>query len=100
MRVKSRDSSFIHDSASIMGDLVIWEECPIAAGAVLRGDYGSIRVGSRTSVQKNSVLHARFREACILAVTCRLDTVPLFTIVSERFRGDRTWVPRPVITLP
>lgn len=66
MRVKSRDSSFIHDSASIMGDLVIWEECPIAAGAVLRGDYGSIRVGNRTSVQKNSVLHARFREACIV----------------------------------
>jgi phenylacetic acid degradation protein len=61
---KISPSSFVHESASVIGNVVIGESCFIGAGAVLRGDYGSIIVGSRTSVQENSVLHARLNESC------------------------------------
>jgi phenylacetic acid degradation protein len=57
-------SSFVHDAASIIGDIVMGGQCFIGAGAVLRGDYGSIRVGDRSSIQENCVLHARLGETC------------------------------------
>jgi len=57
-------ASFVHDNASVIGDVIVGERCFIGAGAVLRGDYGAIRIGDRTSIQENCVLHARFDEAC------------------------------------
>ena len=40
----------------------IGEGCFIGAGAVIRGDYGSIVIGDRTSIQENTVIHAREKE--------------------------------------
>jgi phenylacetic acid degradation protein len=60
------DSSYIHDKASIIGDVRIGEECFVGAGAVVRGDYGAIEIGDRTSVQENSVIHARPDDKCII----------------------------------
>ena len=51
-------SAFVHPRATVIGDVEIGEESSIWPGAVLRGDFGSIRVGRRTSVQDNAVLHA------------------------------------------
>ena len=61
---KISGSSFVHEAASIIGNVTIGEECFIGAGSVVRGDYGTIRIGDRTSVQENSVLHARSSELC------------------------------------
>ncbi|MDA4112299.1 MAG: gamma carbonic anhydrase family protein, partial [Thaumarchaeota archaeon] len=58
------DSSYVHESAIVTGDVTLGEECFIGAGAVLRGDYGSIIVGDRTSIQENSVVHARDGDYC------------------------------------
>ena len=44
--------------------MLIGEECFIGAGAVIRGDYGKILIGNRTSVQENCVIHAREDEIC------------------------------------
>jgi phenylacetic acid degradation protein len=60
------ESAYVHDAASIIGNVTIGDQCFIGAGAVLRGDYGSIRVGNRTSIQENCVLHARSGEECIV----------------------------------
>lgn len=51
--------TFVPETADVIGDVVIGENCFIGVGARLRGDYGRIRIGSGTSVQENSVLHAR-----------------------------------------
>src|SRR5579872_5169856 len=56
--------SFVNETASVIGDVIVGEQCFIGAGAVLRGDYGSIRIGDRTSIQENCVLHARSGESC------------------------------------
>ena len=41
----------------IIGDVTIGELASIWPGAVLRADDGFIRIGARTSIQDNSVLH-------------------------------------------
>jgi carbonic anhydrase/acetyltransferase-like protein (isoleucine patch superfamily) len=52
-------TSFVPDSADVIGDVVIGESCFIGVGARIRGDYGRVRIGDRTSVQENVVIHAR-----------------------------------------
>ncbi len=56
--------TWIHPSADVFGDVVIGAECWIGPGARLRGDYGAIRIGSRTSIEDNCVIHARPGEEC------------------------------------
>lgn len=51
-------SAFVAPSASVVGDVEIGEESSIWYGAVLRGDVMPIRVGARTSIQDNAVVHA------------------------------------------
>ena len=41
----------------IIGDVTIGPDANIWFGAVIRGDFGKITVGARTSIQENAVLH-------------------------------------------
>jgi carbonic anhydrase/acetyltransferase-like protein (isoleucine patch superfamily) len=50
--------AFVHPDAVIIGDVHIGAESSIWPGAVLRGDYGTIVVGERTSIQDGAVVHA------------------------------------------
>ncbi len=50
--------AFVHPEAVLIGDVVVEADCYVGAGAVLRGDIGSIRVGKGSNVQENCVLHA------------------------------------------
>lgn len=53
------EGSFVPESADVVGDVTLGEKCFIGVGARLRGDYGTIIIGNRTSVQENAVIHAR-----------------------------------------
>ncbi|MBI2955599.1 MAG: gamma carbonic anhydrase family protein [Chloroflexi bacterium] len=64
--------SFVHAEAVIIGDVVIGEGCYIAAGAVLRGDWGSIRIGNGCNIQENCVLHAGPDAAVLLEDECHI----------------------------
>ena len=58
-RVPSIDpSAFVHPDATVIGAVTIGPESTVWPGAVLRGDYGEIFVGARTSVQDGTVVHA------------------------------------------
>ncbi len=50
--------AYIHPDAVIIGNVTIGSEATVWPGAVLRGDYGTITVGARTSVQDGTVVHA------------------------------------------
>ena len=54
--------TFIFDSADVIGDVIIGNNCYIGPGARIRGDYGSIRIGSDTAIEENVVIHARPNE--------------------------------------
>jgi gamma-carbonic anhydrase len=54
-----QSSSYIDVSAQVIGDVHIGEEASIWCNAVVRGDMYYIRIGNRTNVQDNSVIHTR-----------------------------------------
>jgi carbonic anhydrase/acetyltransferase-like protein (isoleucine patch superfamily) len=48
---------FIADGARVIGDVHLGDGASVWFGAVLRGDYMPIRVGARTNIQDNAVVH-------------------------------------------
>ncbi len=50
--------AFVHPDAVLIGDVKIDADCYVGAGAVLRGDIGSIRVEKGSNVQENCVFHS------------------------------------------
>jgi carbonic anhydrase/acetyltransferase-like protein (isoleucine patch superfamily) len=61
-------SAFVAPTAVLIGDVEIGVESSVWFGAVLRGDHPvhGIRVGARTSIQDNCVLHVSARGATIV----------------------------------
>ena len=53
------DSAYIDESAQVIGDVQVGEESSIWCNATVRGDMFFIRIGNRTNVQDNSVIHTR-----------------------------------------
>jgi len=51
-------TAFIHPDAVIIGDVHVGADSSVWPGAVLRGDYGTIIIGQRTSIQDGTVVHA------------------------------------------
>ena len=51
------ESAWVAPGATIIGDVVIGERTSVWPGAVIRGDYASVRIGSDVSVQDNVVIH-------------------------------------------
>lgn len=50
-------SCFIEETAVVIGDVVMGEECSVWFNAVVRGDVNHIRIGDRTNVQDLCMLH-------------------------------------------
>jgi carbonic anhydrase/acetyltransferase-like protein (isoleucine patch superfamily) len=51
-------TAYVHPDAVVIGDVTIGPESTVWPAAVLRGDYGTITIGARTSVQDGSIIHA------------------------------------------
>ena len=56
-RPKIGRGTWIAPSAEIIGDVEIGESCYIGFQAVLRADFGSIRIGNESLVEENVVIH-------------------------------------------
>ena len=48
---------YISETAMVIGDVTLGDEVNIWFGAVLRGDMHYIKIGNRTNIQDNSVVH-------------------------------------------
>lgn len=59
-------TAFIAPNATIVGDVDIGENASVWFGAVLRADYGPIRIGDECNVQDNVVVHSDAGQATIL----------------------------------
>src|SRR3989442_14279394 len=55
-------TAFIADNSRVIGDVHVGEQSSIWFGTVVRGDMFYIRIGDRTNVQDNCVLHTRTGE--------------------------------------
>ena len=57
------DNCYLAENATIIGDVVMGNDCSIWFGAVLRGDVNSIRLGNRVNIQDNCTIHTTFEES-------------------------------------
>lgn len=60
------ESAYIAPNAVIIGDVEIGADSSVFYGVVVRGDVGAIRIGERTNIQDNSVIHVDTGRACVL----------------------------------
>ena len=57
---------WIAPTATVVGDVEIGAQSSVWFGAVIRGDINHIRIGARSNVQDNSVLHVADGCPCII----------------------------------
>lgn len=60
---KMGDNIYLAENATIIGDVVIGEDCSIWYNTVLRGDVNSIRIGNRVNVQDGTVIHTLYQKS-------------------------------------
>lgn len=56
---------FLAETAVVIGDVFVGDECSIWYGAVLRGDVNSIRIGNKVNIQDGAVLHTLYQKSVI-----------------------------------
>jgi carbonic anhydrase/acetyltransferase-like protein (isoleucine patch superfamily) len=57
--------TFLAETATIIGDVKIGENCSIWFNAVLRGDVNSIRIGNNVNIQDGAILHTLYQKSVI-----------------------------------
>ena len=62
--------AYVHPDAVVIGDVRIGADSSIWPSAVLRGDYGTIIVGERTSIQDGAVIHAVDEYPTVIGSDC------------------------------
>lgn len=59
------DDCFLAENATLIGDLVLGNQCSVWFNAVLRGDVNTIIIGDRVNIQDGSVLHTLYKKSTI-----------------------------------
>jgi carbonic anhydrase/acetyltransferase-like protein (isoleucine patch superfamily) len=62
--------AYVHPDAVVIGDVGIGAGSTVWPQCVIRGDYGAIEIGARTSIQDGSVLHATAMHRTIVGDDC------------------------------
>ncbi|MEQ1767767.1 MAG: gamma carbonic anhydrase family protein, partial [Methylotenera sp.] len=56
-------STYVHESAIVIGEVSIGENSSVWPGAVIRGDVNFIRIGKNTNIQDLSILHVNHKSS-------------------------------------
>lgn len=62
---KFGENCFFAENATIIGDVIMGNDCSIWYCTVLRGDVNSIRIGNKVNIQDGSVLHTLYEKSTI-----------------------------------
>lgn len=57
---KLGENCFVAPNATIVGDVVMGDDCSVWFNAVIRGDVNSIRIGNKVNIQDGAVLHCTY----------------------------------------
>jgi carbonic anhydrase/acetyltransferase-like protein (isoleucine patch superfamily) len=60
------DSCFIAPNATVVGDVVMGEECSIWFNTVVRGDVNSIRMGNKVNIQDGACIHCTYEKTKVV----------------------------------
>jgi len=54
------EDCWIAENATLVGDLVMGNQCSVWFNAVIRADVNSIRIGNRVNIQDGAILHCTY----------------------------------------
>jgi carbonic anhydrase/acetyltransferase-like protein (isoleucine patch superfamily) len=60
---KMGNDCYLAENATVLGDVVMGDECSVWFNAVIRGDVNSIVMGNRVNVQDGAVIHCTYQKA-------------------------------------
>jgi carbonic anhydrase/acetyltransferase-like protein (isoleucine patch superfamily) len=56
-------NTFIAENATIVGDVVMGDNCSVWFNAVVRGDVHYIRIGNNVNIQDGAIIHCTYQKA-------------------------------------
>ena len=56
------EDCWIAENATLVGDLVMGNQCSVWFNAVIRADVNSIRIGNRVNIQDGAILHCTYEK--------------------------------------
>lgn len=59
---KFGNDCYLAENSTILGDVVMGDQCSIWFNAVVRGDVNSIRMGNKVNVQDGAVIHCTYEK--------------------------------------
>ena len=59
---KMGNNVFVAPNATIVGDVIMGDDCSVWFNTVIRGDVNSIRIGNKVNVQDGAVIHCTYQK--------------------------------------
>lgn len=56
------ENCFVAPNATIVGDVVMGDDCSVWFNAVIRGDVNSIRIGNKVNIQDGACIHCTYQK--------------------------------------
>lgn len=57
------NNCYFAETATLIGDLIMGDDCSVWFNAVVRGDVNAIRIGNRVNIQDGAVIHCTYLTA-------------------------------------
>ena len=54
---------WLAENATLVGDIIMGEDCTVWFNAVIRGDVHEIRIGNNTNVQDGAIIHCTYQKS-------------------------------------
>ncbi len=54
---------YFSENATVIGDVIMGDECSVWFQAIVRGDVNSIRIGNRVNIQDGAIIHCTYLKA-------------------------------------
>lgn len=59
---KFGENCYLAENCTVVGDVVMGDDCSVWFNAVVRGDVNSIRIGNKVNIQDGAVLHCTYQK--------------------------------------
>ena len=59
------DNCFIAENATVVGDVIMGNDCSVWFNALVRGDVHAIRIGNKVNIQDAAIIHCTYQKASV-----------------------------------
>lgn len=57
------NNCYFAENATLVGDIVMGDDCSVWFNAVIRGDVNSVRIGNKVNIQDGAIVHCTYKKA-------------------------------------